>query len=85
MPEIQLSKGYITFVDDDRQRISKSGYRGVYPNGKRWECQLKSKYYGLFDTKEEAARKFDELALKEFGEFATLNFPISGPRASAVA
>jgi hypothetical protein len=30
---------------------------------------------GNFSTPKEAARRYDELALENFGEFAVLNFP----------
>ncbi len=67
------------------QKISKnnkSGFKGVYyfPYGrriKRWKVAIKlsdkksiSKYC---KTKQEAAKKYNELALKHFGEFARIN------------
>jgi hypothetical protein len=35
----------------------------------------KVKWIGVFATEEEAARAYDEVALREWGEFAPLNFP----------
>lgn len=60
---------------------NKSGYKGVSWDKLRskWRAQItvnyKSMYLGLFDDKEDAARAYDEAALKHFGEFARLNFP----------
>jgi len=58
-----------------------SGYHGVSwkKNRKRWQVTMRidGEYLprGTFKTKEEAARRYDELALKHRGEFARLNFP----------
>lgn len=58
---------------------NKSGFLGVYQHENRWQTHMavsgKLKYFGSFVTPEEAARKYDEVAIKYFGEFATLNFP----------
>ena len=61
---------------------NKCGYKGVYLNSKSgkkvWRADVYSlgkKYYlGLFETKEEAAKAYDEGAKKHHGEFASLNF-----------
>lgn len=63
-----------------------SKYKGVYKEkcrgqkgGKVWRAALKScgkrLYLGRFHTEEEAARAYDEVAKKHYGEFAYLNFP----------
>lgn len=58
-----------------------SGYCGVYWDKRmsRWFAQLKHAgiqyYLGSCDTPEEAARLYDEAALRYRGEFARLNFP----------
>lgn len=41
----------------------------------RWYAVYASRRLGVYDTKEEAARAYDEVAWRERGEFATLNFP----------
>lgn len=47
----------------------------------KWKVQLrfhgKLIYLGLFTDEVLAARKYDEAALKYFGEFAQLNFPLA--------
>jgi hypothetical protein len=47
------------------------------PNGK-WKAHIgvndKDLHLGYFKTEEEAARAYDEAAMKEFGDRAKLNF-----------
>lgn len=56
-----------------------SGYKGVcwHKTLKYWVAQLhtkKGKHYSVFcKTKEEAAKKYNEMATKYFGEYALLN------------
>ena len=56
-----------------------SGFRGVTKNGNGWRAAISVNrqmiYGGNFATKEEAARRYDELAAMHFGSFAVLNFP----------
>lgn len=62
---------------------NRSGFKGVYQHrGKgsnRWYAQLRVDgrriHIGAFPTPEDAARAYDEAALRHHGEFARLNFP----------
>lgn len=40
----------------------------------KWSASIMSKYFGTFNTEEEAARAYDAKAIELFGEFACLNF-----------
>jgi hypothetical protein len=56
-----------------------SGYKGVsmHKHSKKWRATIghsgKHKHIGYFDSPEEAARAYDDAALRQFGEFARLN------------
>lgn len=58
---------------------SSSGYKGVSKCGSRWRAYYKPNkrqiHIGCYDTKEEAARAYDKVALETWGEYAYLNFP----------
>lgn len=41
----------------------------------RWRVTVGRKHIGMFDSPELAARVYDAVALKKYGEFAVLNFP----------
>ncbi len=60
-----------------------SRYKGVHykePN-KKWQAQITYKYkkiyIGVYDREKDAAKAYDLMALRLFGEFAYLNFPES--------
>lgn len=54
-----------------------SGFRGVRRHRNRWAASVtynyRNIYLGLYKTKEEAAKAYNEAAKKYFGEFAVLN------------
>ncbi len=52
-------------------------YRGRVTWQVRIGVQGKSITVGTYESKERAARAYDEAALKHFGEFAKLNFPLT--------
>lgn len=57
-----------------------SGYKGVtwHKGNGSWMASIKSRTIGYFSSKIEAAVAYDDMARKEFGEFARLNFPALG-------
>lgn len=64
--------------------VTASGYKGAYLGNKGkpkpWTAKVGTRkngilYGGCFATPEEAARKYDEMAIQLYGEFACLNFP----------
>lgn len=59
--------------------VNKSGFRGVVAMRKKWRAQIRRDgqrtNLGFFDSPVEAARAYDEAAVRFHGEFATLNFP----------
>lgn len=62
-----------------------SGFKGVswHKGDKRWRARLSTKdgeiFLGQFKTPEDAARAYDAVAVKQFGEFASLNFNAQKP------
>lgn len=54
-----------------------SGFRGVTQSGSQWIAMFRSRHLGTFQCAEDAARAFDAAALSHFGDFASLNFPVS--------
>lgn len=61
---------------------NKSGYKGVSKKGNKWVVYLdvngKHILNKCFDTPLAAAQEYDKYAILHFGEFAVLNFPITG-------
>jgi len=62
------------------------GFRGVCRNKDRWSARItrdgKHVHLGTYDTKEDAARAYDEAARRLHGEFARFNFPREGERSA---
>jgi len=63
------------------QKLSKkstTGFKGVRKRERRFEAQIrvdgKDLYLGMYATPEEAARAYDNAAVKYFGEFSKVNF-----------
>ena len=60
----------------------KSKFRGVLRKGKRWQAFIminrNKNYIGNFETEEEAAKVYDEYAMKFHKNKARLNFPHKG-------
>lgn len=57
-----------------------SQYHGVCwdKQGKRWRAKCAGRGVGTFQIEHEAAVAYDGAAVAHFGEFAMLNFPLSG-------
>jgi hypothetical protein len=60
-----------------RRSPSKSGLRGVAPNGRKWAAKVRVNnrqfYVGTFETREQAAAAYDQMAKKMHGQFAVTN------------
>jgi len=52
-----------------------SGYKGVYPEGRKWGAVCAGLYLGVYLTVEEAAQARDKVARVKYEEYAYLNFP----------
>lgn len=57
--------------------LAKSGFKGVRKHGNRWQSVIKvdnkTVVIGSYEDKIEAAKAYDEAAIKYFGEFACTN------------
>lgn len=64
-------------------KANTSGYKGVCFNKARmmWDANIKHngkrKFLGRFENKECAAKAYDKAAIKIFGAFARINFPLT--------
>jgi hypothetical protein len=62
-----------------RQRPAVSGFRGVYPHGRKWQALIKMsgrlRHLGIFEDAVTAAKAWDRAARRVHGNFARLNFP----------
>jgi hypothetical protein len=65
--------------NNPRHLDNKSGFKGVSPQGNRWQADIrvdgKNRYLGCRALASEAAKLYDEAAVKHFGEYARVNFP----------
>jgi hypothetical protein len=67
---LQIITFHENIIKKSIQSNNSSGYRGVHKRGNYWTVGIS---LGKFETKEEAAQVYNEMALKLFGENATLN------------
>lgn len=63
--------------------LAESDFKGVSRNRSKWRAMIgvegKRFHLGNFDDEISAAHAYDEAAIKSFGEFARLNFPVTKP------
>lgn len=61
-----------------KKQFINAPFKGVYKYKNKYKAQInykgKTYYLGFYEIAKEAARRYDQEALKLFGEFATLNF-----------
>ena len=87
---LRIATGSQNCCNRRRNITNRSGYKGVRLHycGK-WEAQIECgptrKYIGLFCSKEDAARAYDEEAKKLHGEFAYLNLDTNREAAGATS
>lgn len=62
-----------------KKRGAASNYKGVYFENGAWRARIGPgcSHLGVFVTEVEAARAYDAAALRAWGAFARLNFPVS--------
>lgn len=81
---LRIATRYQNSCNRQMGRNNAIGYKGVQLHGRKWRADItvngKTTYIGLFQTKEEAARAYDNAAYRHFGEFAKPNFPTGGKR-----
>lgn len=75
---LRLSTNRQNQANSRMQINNTSGFKGVYQSGtRRWRARLFTMGEringGTYDTKEDAAKAYNRLAVKYFGEFARLN------------
>lgn len=76
---LRLTSQHGNLANSTMKSTNTSGYKGVFwhKRANKWMAQLmyngRSIYLGLHNTKEEAAMRYNEAAIKFFGEYAKLN------------
>ncbi len=81
---LRICDGTQNQANTNLRNLNTSGYKGVSRHNNRgkpgkWRAQIairgKKIHIGLFENLEDAARAYDETAIKYYGEFAKTNFP----------
>jgi hypothetical protein len=72
---LRLADNFDQQANTGKRRNNTSGFKGVYPVGRRWAAAIAGQYLGLFATAEEAAQAYDGAARQRNSAFARLNLP----------
>lgn len=71
---IRLANGSQSRANTRRNRVSKSGFKGVSRSHSKWKAVIKvygqELYLGVYATPEEAHKAYCDAAIEHFGEFA---------------
>jgi hypothetical protein len=74
LDNLRLATPLQNVVNREKQYNATSKYTGVYKSGKdTWAMRCGGVYYGIFSSEIEAAKKYNEVALMNWGEFANIN------------
>ena len=65
-------------LNKPKQSNNTSGFKGVFwrNDKKLWRARVGNKYAGMFKSKIDAAKAYDKVAKKIYGDFAKLNFNV---------
>jgi hypothetical protein len=76
---LRLATSHQNAANTSKRKDNTTGFRGVYARDRKWRAGIRAGglqvWLGTFSTATDAARAYDDMAAKVFGEFAVLNFP----------
>ena len=78
----ELKKEQLSKINISKSFKRSSKYRGVSRNGNKWQVLIminrKKTYIGNYDSEEDAAKAYDQYAIKYHGDKARTNFFYQG-------